>query len=206
MPGIVYLLTNPAMPDLVKIGITNQNIEDRMKQLSRYESVPVPFECHYACEVEDADRVEETLHKTFAKYRKNEKREFFEMNPEQAKPILELICLKDVTPLKDSVVEDQEEQLALEKARKKSIRSPFTFSMVDIPVGSTLSFINREKIVAKVVDNNNIEFEDEIYSLSGAALEILAREGRYYTSASGPMHWMYEGETLHDRRNRMEKE
>ena len=32
--GIVYVLTNPAMPDLVKIGMTNRDtIDARMKEL-----------------------------------------------------------------------------------------------------------------------------------------------------------------------------
>ena len=205
MPQIVYLLTNPAMPDLVKIGTTT-TLKERMNILSSASGVPVPFECYFACEVEDASEVEKSLHEIFSENRKNPKREFFEIHPEQAKLILKLISLNDVTPLDDSVVENKEERHALEKARKKSNRPPFMFSMVDIAVGSELSFINKEHIVAKVVGDNSIEFEGEIYSLSGAAKEILAREGRYYTSASGPMHWMFGSETLHDRRNRMERE
>ena len=205
MPEIVYLLTNPAIPDLVKIGTTT-TLKERMNVLSSASGVPVPFECYFACEVKDASKVEKSLHEIFSKNRKNPRREFFEIHPEQAKLILKLVSLNDVTPLDDSVVENQEERHALEKARKKSNRPPFTFSMVDIAVGSKLSFINKENVVATVVEDNNIEFEGEIYSLSRAAKKILAREGRYYTSASGPMHWMFEEETLHDRRNRMEKE
>ena len=43
--GIVYLLTNPVMPGLVKIGMTTQeDIDKRMKELYT-TGVPVPFEC-----------------------------------------------------------------------------------------------------------------------------------------------------------------
>lgn len=43
--GMVYLLTNPVMPDLVKIGMTTQeDIDKRMKELYT-TGVPVPFEC-----------------------------------------------------------------------------------------------------------------------------------------------------------------
>lgn len=39
------------MPDLVKIGMTNRdNVDARMKELFN-TSVPVPFECGYACKV-----------------------------------------------------------------------------------------------------------------------------------------------------------
>lgn len=49
--GIVYVLTNPAMPDLVKIGMTNRdNVDARMKELFN-TNVPVLFECGYACKV-----------------------------------------------------------------------------------------------------------------------------------------------------------
>ena len=49
--GIVYLLTNPVMPGLVKIGMTTQeDIDKRMKELYT-TGVPVPFECKFACKV-----------------------------------------------------------------------------------------------------------------------------------------------------------
>ncbi len=47
--GVVYVLTNPAMPGLTKIGQTTQeDIAARMSQLYS-TGVPVPFECRYAC-------------------------------------------------------------------------------------------------------------------------------------------------------------
>lgn len=65
MPGIVYLLTNQAMPSLVKIGhikdCAEKNARDRMRELSYPSGVPLPFECHYACEVEDATEVEQSF-------------------------------------------------------------------------------------------------------------------------------------------------
>lgn len=38
----VYVLTNPAMPEYVKVGRTN-NIERRIKDLSKDTSVPLPY-------------------------------------------------------------------------------------------------------------------------------------------------------------------
>ena len=53
--GIVYLLTNPVMPALVKIGMTTQeDIDKRMKELYT-TGVPVPFECQFACKVKKGD-------------------------------------------------------------------------------------------------------------------------------------------------------
>lgn len=53
--GIVYLLTNPCMPGLVKIGMTTQeDIDKRMRELYT-TGVPVPFECQFACKVNNKD-------------------------------------------------------------------------------------------------------------------------------------------------------
>ena len=65
--GIVYLLTNPVMPGLVKIGMTTQeDIDKRMKELYT-TGVPVPFECKFACKVKKSDclKIEKALHKAF---------------------------------------------------------------------------------------------------------------------------------------------
>ena len=206
MPGIVYLLTNQAMPGLVKIGhikdSAEKNATNRMRELSYPLGVPLPFECYYACEVEDAFEVEQILHRAFPDERINKKREFFAINPDKLKEILQLTPHKDVTPLKEDLVEDQEERSALEKT--KSIRPNFQFSWVGIGIGAELSFKSNKDKVAKVVSNNKIEFEGEMYSLSKAATKILNDEGSETEGVSGPSYWMYEGEKLNDRRTRME--
>ena len=54
MSVIVYALTNPAMPGLVKIGKTSRDDpQARMKELYNSSGVPLPFECVIAVEVED---------------------------------------------------------------------------------------------------------------------------------------------------------
>ena len=55
MKGIIYLLTNPAMPGIVKIGKTTQeDVKVRMQQLYQ-TGVPLPFECVYAATVNNID-------------------------------------------------------------------------------------------------------------------------------------------------------
>jgi hypothetical protein len=43
MPDVVYVLTNEAMPGLVKIGLTTDSLESRILQLSSATGVPLPF-------------------------------------------------------------------------------------------------------------------------------------------------------------------
>lgn len=80
MLGIVYVLVNQAMPGLIKIGQTADNIETCMRQLDT-SGVPLPFECSYAAEVNDANRVERALHEAFEDQRVRRNREFFELSP-----------------------------------------------------------------------------------------------------------------------------
>ena len=49
--GIIYVLTNPEMPGLVKIGKTSRKeVQQRLIELYLTD-VPVPFECEYAARV-----------------------------------------------------------------------------------------------------------------------------------------------------------
>ena len=66
--GIVYVLTNPCMPGIVKIGMTERkNVEARMKELYT-TGVPLPFECAFACKVNknECAKIEKALHTAFA--------------------------------------------------------------------------------------------------------------------------------------------
>lgn len=200
MPEIVYLLTNPTIPDLVKIGRTT-DLEARLRQLSTHSGVPVPFECFFACEVEDSVKVERALHDAFGDHRINPKREFFRLNPDRAVAILELVALKDAAP-NIEIVEDQAELDALH--REQSRRENFRFSMVDVPIGSILKFSKDENLIAQVIDDKRIEFEGAITSTSAAAAVLLHRRGWTLKAAQGPLYWMFDGETLAERRMRME--
>ena len=71
------------MPDTIKIGITD-DLESRMKQLDN-TSTPLPFECYYAVEVEDARAIEKKIHEGLDDKRIRQNREFFNATAEQAK-------------------------------------------------------------------------------------------------------------------------
>jgi hypothetical protein len=203
MAEIVYILTNPVILDLVKIGRTT-NLEERVRSLSAHSGVPVPFEVYYACTVEDSVKVEKYLHEGFGDHRVNPKREFFRINPERVLSILKLVELKNITPNQD-FVEDSDEQQSLNKERTR--RSNFTFSSVGLPVGSTLHFVRNESITVNVVDDRNVDFEGKVTSLSQSSLTLLTRDyGWKASTVAGPQFWVYENETLSERRSRLESE
>lgn len=75
-----------------------------------------------------------------------------------------------------------------------------------MPVGSILTFSEDEAITAIVHDRKKIEFEGELKSLSAAAVIVLNRRGRNWRTVNGLQYWVYDGETIHERRARMERE
>ena len=100
-----------------------------------------------------------------------------------------------------------EDQAALDALhREQTRREQFRFSMVDIAPGSVLTFSKDELITATVVDDKRIDFQGEITSTSAAATKLLHRIGWTLRAAQGPLYWIYEGETLAERRIRLENE
>ncbi|NCS98866.1 GIY-YIG nuclease family protein [Candidatus Parcubacteria bacterium] len=197
MNEIIYVLINEAMPGYVKVGITT-NLEQRIRSLDT-TSVPLPFEVFYAATVQDSKFVERQIFEAFLDKRVRSSREFFQISPEQAVAIIKLVEIENVTPKQD-FVENQEDQKALNEARTR--RSAFNFKMVNVPVGAELSFAHDPEIKSTVADNKMVMFENELMSLSGAAQKILDVEW----PVQGPLYWIYEGETLDERRRKMEEE
>ena len=78
------------MPGIVKIGRKGRAVEARLADLYS-TGVPLPFECEYAAEVKDQNEVESAFHLAFGPYRINPKREFFNIESEQAITLLKLM-------------------------------------------------------------------------------------------------------------------
>lgn len=76
--GYVYVLTNPAMPGVVKIGRSRHGAASRAKSLSG-TSVPTSFVVAFEILCLDAERAEERAHRYAEKSRIAANREFFEM-------------------------------------------------------------------------------------------------------------------------------
>ena len=81
--GNVYILTNPAMPGLVKIGKTSRIAEELVKELNT-TGVPASFKIAHQRKVEHMDRVERDMHQHFNTQRENRDREFFKIATDEA--------------------------------------------------------------------------------------------------------------------------
>ena len=196
--GIVYVLTNPAFGNYIKVGKTT-NLVQRIKSLDN-TSVPLPFRCVFAVEVENESEVEGLVHKAFADHRTRSKREFFEIDPQRVISALKLTGGKDVTP-KDDIAEDDEGVEAFSKATRKQ-RKTYAFSEIGMTIGDEIYFSNDNKIKATISSERRITFEGEETSLSRSALTLLQREGYTWRTVNGWNYWMFENETLSERLER----
>lgn len=194
---IVYILTNESMPDTIKIGFTD-NLSRRLRELDN-TSTPLPFECFYALEVEDARGIEDLLHEAFDDKRVRQNREFFNCTPEQAKSALKIAEKMggiDVTP-KEVVVETEQDRQALDNAKKKKGRVDY-FGILGIDIGETLTFSKDQSLTCVVKENGQVLFREELTTLSGSALTIVSEMGYNWQQVRGAGYWCYKGTTLLD--------
>ena len=178
--GSVYILSNPSMPNIVKIGVTQDSVENRCKTISKPTGVPTPFEVEYECTVSDCYKIEKALQAAFAPYKVSENREFFKVTATQVIAILQLVQTVNTT----------EEATAGQPETKRNPR--FRFAEMNIPVGATLVFVQNEDIKVTVTANNNV-----LYNGKEQALSVLTRELIGYI-VRPLQYWTYDGRNLLD--------
>lgn len=88
--GFLYVLTNPSMPGLVKVGKTVRDPRIRVKELSSPTGVPTPFELAYVEAFDDCHTAERRVHAALAAggIRVSSKREFFEADPQTVQELM----------------------------------------------------------------------------------------------------------------------
>ena len=192
-PGIVYVLTNPAMPGIVKIGRTSRDpVDARLKELYS-TGVPVPFECEFAGKFLDEAEVEKELHEAFDRFRLNPSREFFEIEPERVLPLLKRLSVEDVTPSPQQTrLIDPKSKEATRKL--KSRRPNLNFVQMSIPVGSKLEFSKDKEQTAEVRSEKKVLFRDKEVSLTAATIELLGLDKRDRVQSG--RYWLFKGKYL----------
>jgi hypothetical protein len=199
--GIVYVLTNQAMDNYVKVGRTSGNsskdVLNRIKQLDN-TSVPLPFDCEYAAVVDNYERVEQSLLTAFEDRRVRNREFLYDVAPHRLKVLLRLLEIDDVTPQGSEVVGEATHQI--EAAESRTPRAErFRFSMARVPVGATLQWADDPQITCQVEDDTHVLYQGKRTTISG-----LAKELKGWPSARGSLYWLYEGDTSQERRKQVE--
>lgn len=185
--GYIYIMTNPALKDMVKIGYAS-DVETRRKQLS---TTALPYEYEVYATYETSGNLEDKkLHKMIDNLnpdlRVSKNREFFVMSPEEAYELLESIATISGTigKLKRTKV--------CETKKQRIKKPPVNFAKCGIPVGAELVFVEDPSVVAIVVSDKKVQYKEEITSLSAISDSIKGY------STSGPQFFTYKGVTVSD--------
>lgn len=211
--GVIYILTNPSFPDYIKIGYA-RDLEKRLKQLNRSETVPFAFRAYAIYEV-DSELTDKELHKLIDKLNpdlrtietfdgKERVKEFYAMSAEDAYGLLECIAkisgtmssLKRMTPEGHEVLDEQIAQEVRETARK----GPFRFTECGIPIGASIEFLEDSSVKATVIDDRHIEYNGETTSLSALARKLK----NFNHQIQGTLWFTYHGKRLTDIRDEVE--
>lgn len=212
--GYVYILTNPSFKeDWVKIGKSSRPVDIRSKELDN-TAVPLPFEIYATLKTVKYEEVERLVHKTIDRLtdlRIRQNREFFNVPPAKA-----LDILKDISTTLDDA-EIDEVYLGENRGNtiiynnndttitsKRHQRPRFKFSMVNIPIGSTLIF-TPTNIEVKVADDDKVEYQGRLYKLSPFVGTFMPDNRRNTSGAyQGAKYFSYKGEILDDIRTKIE--
>lgn len=80
----VYVLVNKSMPDMVKIGMTVREVEERAKEISGATGVPTPWVPVYSFKCFNSYKLEQEIHEHLNAVRVADNREMFYMHSRDA--------------------------------------------------------------------------------------------------------------------------
>lgn len=167
--GYIYIMTNPCLKDMVKIGYAT-NVEERRKQLS---TTALPNDYEIFATYETSGKLEDKkLHKLIDNLnpdlRVSKNREFFVMSAEDAYELLEAIA----------TISGSQNKLKRRKSyvgssvSKKTKNPPVNFAKCNIPVGAELVYVDDPSVRVTVATERKVQYNDELTSLSAIVKEL----------------------------------
>lgn len=200
--GYIYIMVNPnwkepgTNKELSKIGYTD-SLEQRVRAFSG-TGYPYPSHCYAAYKVTDR-LVDKPLHVLIDMLAPNLRifpnKEYFELPKEQAYSILESIakvtgtidCL-ELNPLKDEYFESDD--IDGEDDSTNGIKNKFSFGLVGIPIGSTLTWFKDSSITCVVKDSENtVTYNGVDYKANDLTRKLTGKKNQY----SAYRRWDYNG-------------
>lgn len=100
--GYIYILSNPSMVGLLKVGYSCVSVEKRARELSVSTGVPSPFVIEYFQLSDDVEEVEAQVHAGLERFRVSENREFFLVPVNVAVDVIEKSVRKPVVMFRNT--------------------------------------------------------------------------------------------------------
>lgn len=185
--GYIYIMTNPALKGMVKIGYA-KDVEVRRKQLST-TALPYDYEVYATYEttgnLEDK-KLHNMIDKLNSELRVSKNREFYIMTPDDAFGLLEAIAMISNTT-------EKLKKVAKTAKSTQTIKRPaIDFEKCGIPVGAELVYTEDSSVRVIVADNRKVQYNNELTSLSAIA------KGFKGYNVAGPSYFTYNGELITD--------
>jgi len=174
--GYLYCLSNPSIPNLLKIGMTTRTPEERSRELFT-TGVATPFNIEFTRQVNNAGQKEKDIHKILENYR-IPSREFFDISVNEAKRVIDtylsenlpvFLSVEDV--LRSEYVSKLDKTRMLTCLRKNKNYDEFK-SFFDSQLGgedankfienTTITWQDDKTLVYKVKSDNSIEYVKSI--------------------------------------------
>ena len=158
--------------------------------------MPVQFECAFSARVADEAKVESAFHRVFGPYRLNSRRDFFQIELEQAIALLELITDKKVKPALQHAADAVSLEVKDASSKLTAHRSTLDFDFLEmgIPEGAILSFFQPPHETVKVFTERMVEFRERVVPLTSATKKIF--RDNYLVDPW--TYWSYRGRSLND--------
>lgn len=187
--GYIYIMTNPALKNMVKIGYST-DVEKRRQDLSHSTSIPDDYQIYATYETEgklEDKKLHHLIDKLNPDIRYNPKKEFYIMSPEDAYDLLEAIEYISGTTGKLKRHKNNDSNTTTKKPQ-------INFAKCGIPIGAELVFIEDTNIKVTVVSEKKVEYKGEEISLSTLAQELKHLKSK----PQGTAFFMYNGRPLID--------
>ncbi len=191
--GFIYIMTNPALHDMVKIGYS-ADVERRRKELST-TALPYDYEIYATYEVEgklEDKKLHNMIDKLNPELRVSANREFYVMSPEDAYELLEAI--KYIGGSSNKLCRYGEKEEPAENHEIKVKKPPINFKKCGIPVGAELVFAENPDVKVIVSGERKVTYGGIETSLSTFVQEYKGLGHR----PQGTLYFTYNGRPLLD--------
>ncbi len=187
MSGYIYIMTNPCLQNMVKIGYAT-DVEQRRKQLS---TTALPYDYEVYATYETTGKLEDKkLHKLIDSLnpdlRVTKTREFFVMSPEEAYDLL--LAIATISGTQNKL---KKTKVATQQSVKNTKNPPINFSKCGIPLGAELVYIHDDSVKVIVESDRKVIYNNEITSLSAVVANI-----KGVKSIQGPAFFTYNGKLI----------
>ena len=184
--GFIYIMTNPTLKDMVKIGYAT-DVEKRRKQLS---TTALPYDYEVYATYETSGNLEDLkLHKMIDNLnpdlRVTANKEFIITTPQEAYELLEAIATISGT-------KDKLKRVKIVEVKKQAVKKPpINFKKCGIPMGSELVFTEDPTVKVTVVSDRKVQWNEEETSLS-----VVAGALKHSKAIQGSLFFTYEGKLI----------